>query len=574
MEATNFLLLNGFNKRDADHLMNLSSDTDLVNSIARQGAFDNVKDVRKFIKAVPVLKANPFDKSEHGEVIDNIYGVRRAIAQCLSDRASTMSEEDKGVLQLKIADSKRYSFAAWALWEKNKNKLYLPCNVVFAYIYRWKFDPKEFFKHIHKHPAMKNMVTTRDLHDCERTIESFLTNASCLGLRSEDSDKLDCVQNAAVRMVLTAPYSAIQGGAGVGKTTTVSHLVNQIASQANVVCLAFTHKAKGCIKEKLGNADIQVSTIHSFIMSNKNTALERLFLLIDESSMVDIELLADLAKLVKTQCAHSKYQVVFVGDEQQLPAIGRGEFFRQFVTSTLDSTSTNVAVLKKCYRTDNMDLFGGYQAIREGRVPDSTENFKVIYCDSDKSVNSRLGSIINATDPKELKQIQFIAWQNKDVFKINAWVQERLVKTGNVGPGNWRGFFKNDRVIYKGDNKDGLTNAMIGHVDEVGYENGVPKSINVKWENQSPNTTFAKDISKDLYLAYCITAHSSQGSEYGKVVVPCFDVDKMMKCQDRRWFYTAVTRAKQKVLVIATTNLQDFIQKDLTAIAPSDITFP
>jgi len=359
----------GIDRRDAERLVLSCKDQILLNRVAVSGAFADVTSPYVFVKALPVLKTNVYEKKEYGEDVDCLYSVRKKVAGCIdalnlpavpvpvaavtvADPVVPNTAPNAPVVTDVVAnaaiavpntetapvaepaapgrDAAEYSFAAWALWQKNKSKMYLPCNVVFAYCYRWKLDSKEMLKHLRRHDVSKNMVTTNDLYECERTIDAFLRKATASAkLTCKDSDALDAVQNRAVRLSLASPVSAIQGGAGVGKTTTVSHLVNEVASQTSVVCLAFTHKAKRCIRQKLQNDDVRVSTIHSFVQSNKGagvTQYERLFLLLDETSMIDVELLADLAKTVLAKC--DGYQVCFVGDEQQLQPIGRGEFFR------------------------------------------------------------------------------------------------------------------------------------------------------------------------------------------------------------------------------------------------------
>lgn len=557
--AVSYFLSRGLQRQEAERLTLLFGDLDLVSRAATSGVLNHVKDHKKFIKALTTLTVNPYEKKYFGEDLDDMYIARYKLASCLAARAQELSD-DPTVKLPPTADeeTRRHDFAAWALWEKAKSKMYISVSQVFGYCYRWGLNPKAM--PLHHHPDKKNMVTTWELHDCERTIEAFLAKASTLGLKCGPGACLDSVQNAAIQRTLRSPFSVILGGAGVGKTSTISHLVNEVASHATVTCVAFTHKAKRCIKDKLGNDDVQVSTIHSFIQSSKAVQLSRLFLIIDETSMLDIELLAELASVV-LRC--DGYQVCFVGDDKQLPPIGRGEFFRQLVTH-----GTGVSTLSKCYRTERPDMFSAYQAIREGRMPESSDNFKVTYvpddADAQRSINAKVGALINSGGADNA---QFICWQNRDVFKINTWAQERRLKIGRIGPESWKGFYKNDKVIYKGENKEKLTNSMTGQVVEMVQTGG----IIVKWEDDT-FTRFVKDCSKELYLAYCFTVHSAQGSEYDTVIVPVYDVDKMAKMLDRRFIYTATTRAKNSVVVVATEGIKAYVTKDLSAAPLSDLT--
>jgi hypothetical protein len=540
--------------------------------------FPHVVDVRKFLKSFDLMRVNPYEKKEFGEKPEFAYRVRERFAEVLVESLSASLEQSKrppgpgeaqdttevssrlekelGALEERTTDVNRLGFAAWTLWQRHATRLYMPVNMLFAYCYKWRIDTKAFMKVLHRHSTQTTMYTTRDLHECERIVGTFLHTATELGLSARNNPGLDAVQNAAIGTALGSSFSALQGSAGCGKTTTVAHLVNEVASQCDIICLAFTHKAKRCIRSKLDNNTVQVSTIHSFVKANKaGSELDRLFILLDETSMVDLELMADLARTV-VACCKSGYQLSFVGDEGQLPPIGRGEFFRQLV----GTRGANVSTLQKCYRVDRPDMFAAYQSVREGVLPRGTPNFEVHIVPDDDAVGATVGRIIRGSD---VERTQFIAWMNRDVKIINDWVQDKLFREGKLGPAKWLTFFLHDRVIYRGENKGALTNAMIGCVVEIKSELGHPRGMTVEWEDRS-RTTFSK-MARDVFLAYCITAHSSQGSEYERVVVACFDVAKMARSLDRRFFYTAITRAKNHVVVVGTEDLKAYVAREIAA---------
>lgn len=540
-----YLSEKGKDAREIARIIGLTSDTELLNKCAAGQVLDHVNDIRAFVKGLSTLKDKPFCKVDYGEDMDNAYYVRSALASCLD-----------------IVDTDRMlDYTAWALWQKHKCKMYISSSTAYGYCHRLQLDPKSFFKFVHRHRGLDNvlshMVTHKDLYYCEESIMTFLRNVTNLGLTVPLNDSLDKHQNDAIQCISKTSRSALQGSAGCGKTTSIAHLVNHICRQTNVVCLAFTHKAKRCIKQKLNNEEIQVSTIHSFIHGTRNgPPIDEMFLLVDECSMLDIELLAELCSTVIAKC--QRYQVCFVGDDQQLPPIGRGEFFREYITEN----DYGINRLTKCYRTDRPDLFAAFEKIRNGEMPASTDNFEVISCGK-MSLDFHVKRIIDM-GVADHTNVQFIAWQNKDVFKINQWVQARRLQMGLIGPQVWRGFYKEDRVIYKGENKDGLTNAMVGRVEDIPSTGGV----RVRWEDNT-STLFTKDVAMTLFLGYCFTAHSSQGSEYNTAIVPVYDVEKMRKCLDRRWFYTAVTRAQTKAIVIASDGIQDYVGRPLAPLPHS-----
>lgn len=531
---------------------------------------DHIVDWKKFIKSLTVLKGNPYVKDDKGEDPTQYIRVRDQIV-------SILPTQDKEKIASNI-DARRYAFAAWSLWNQpaNKSKMYMPVATIVTYCNKQSLDIDEFYKNVRKHPhGVKGVLLSADLADAEAIIQKFLENAEASAITPPMYKELDTVQNNTIRSMLASRFGALQGGAGVGKTTTVGRLIDSIIKTPNlqeqshntpttasspptVFCLAFTHKAKRCIMEKLAdmqiaNDYIRVSTIHSFIATytRQDAIIPKCYILVDESSMIDIELLASLAEVVASKC--SFYQLGFVGDIMQLPPITRGEFFRHLVTSK----GRHVNELHKCYRTDKPDLFDAYQAIRQGKLPLTSENFKVVTVDSDKDINSQVGKLIYLNFATLQSSTQFIAWQNKDVYKINQWVQAALLKQHKIGPTSYKTFYKGDKVIYRGENTKTLTNAMIGRVTETSA-----RSMSVQWED-GLTTQVTHETVKNINLAYALTVHCLQGSECDNVIIACYEVEKMKYCLDRRFLYTGVSRGKQHVTVITTPNIESFLSEPI-----------
>jgi AAA domain/UvrD-like helicase C-terminal domain len=421
--------------------------------------------------------------------------------------------------------------------------------------------------------------------------------------------RLDTSQIEAITTALKEPVSCIVGGAGVGKTTTLATLVSKIPKQTEVFCMAFTHKARRCMAHKLAAAagrHINVSTIHSFVaqckkaqqdtnnnyMTNKSNKLLRVLgsgsngtsmghspalIIIDEASMVDVELFAELAwAVLSSPCKPLQYQLCLVGDDGQLPPIGRGEIFRQIVEGKgLLTLQASVSRLTTCHRTEAVALFEACQGIRHGQlVPAPTTStstststsWELHIVANDDAITNMVAETIASFCDEEYNAIQYIAWQNKDVRRINGWVQGELLQRAAIGPNGWRfgaiTFYTGDRVIYGGDNQPDidLSNSMTGIVVQA-----ASSGMTVSWDNGASSALRSSSpLVKDISLAYCITVHKSQGSEYDVVVIPCFESFKMMNCLDRRWLYTAATRAKQRAIIIATAQLKKFVEQRVT----------
>jgi hypothetical protein len=510
------------------------TDESIVSSILNAGQYSNILNFDTFVKNSKKLHEDPWIKIDCGEKPNEAFYIRKTIL-------NTLSDTEKLSIKTKCED-----FCAWNLWQINRSSLWMSYSKAMIHCNKYKLEPKEFFKYIRKHRVDPKKCLYFKLFDDLSDIERCIAGAVTLPYKLKHGTTLDAIQNHAVEVMCKEPVCYLQGSAGVGKTTTTSEMISNVESQ--IACLAFTHKAKRCLASKIESAGlghkVETLTIHAFI--NKYMKPEVFppptVIIIDECSMIDIELLADLARVLILKFTNG-YSIKLVGDKEQLPPIGRGEFFRERVNK-----QNNVVELVKCYRTDKPDLFKAYQSIRNGQLPITSENVNIIFCKDDKDINSKVGALINKESEK-----QFIAWQNKDVWKINKWIQDKHLKTGKIGPTFWKSFFKGDEIVYCGENTELITNAMTGVVIDC-----LPKGLRIEWET---NEVTIIDNENSIALKYCITVHKSQGSEYNEVVVPCYDASKMAKCLDRRWLYTAVTRGKNKVTIVCTESINELLQK-------------
>jgi exodeoxyribonuclease V alpha subunit len=435
------------------------------------------------------------------------------------------------------------------------------------------------------------MWTSVEIAGQEYEISEFLRGARVVcedpGTgKGSAAGELDAEQLDALRTCMLAGASAIAGGAGVGKTTVVQELVRRVLDTPNafleVVACALTHKAKKVLSGRLpAHARLRVSTIHSLLAKKaqgvKNTKKTSdntsLFLVVDEASMLDYELLAGLAETAKE---YKQYQVCFVGDHAQLPPIGRGEFFRRVVEGRPASPTVRVAVLQRCYRVSGgmTRLLDAASHVRDGLgLPSAAPEagWQFVETASDAEAMEVVRSMVSAMTKADVDATQIIAWQNADVQRVNEFVQGHLVSIGALGAARDRGqrFLPGDRVVYVGENQPGgVTNATAGVVASV----STPDTVEVLFEDGQKKTIVgARELQKQLVLAYCSTVHKAQGSEYRRVIVPCFEVAKMKSVLDRRWLYTAMTRAREDVVLIGTRALLDFVTSPIKAAPETGI---
>jgi hypothetical protein len=481
--------------------------------------------MKRLLLSVDKLRANPYARERLGESEEDPVRARDWMRALLGQPES---------------DAERRRFCAWMVFERRKSEVYVTRDIAMAMSRAWGCDPGDALV---PHPTRAGVVTCLDLHFAQLSVRRLVTGAVavCEGVELAPGGVLDAAQRAVADGIMATPFAALQGPAGTGKTTVLSAImVAAVSEGTDVRCLAPTHKAKNNLKLKIP-ATVPCSTIHSFV-KRKPAALPPTFFVIDEGSMVDLELLSEFATIVMRDC--ERWQVVIAGDVGQLEPVGRGECFRRAVDQL--GASGELFALDKCYRTSFETLFAAQASIRNGRVPAPAEGVvDVPTLGSDKAVWDEVRRLVSAHGG----DVQYIAWQNAHCSTINGIVQQKA-----QGKAVCMAFEKGDRVVYVGANKpnDGMTNAMTGSVRSTTRN---MRSASVFWEDGVARTVRADD----LQLAYCITVHKAQGSEFADVCVVALALDSMKRSLDRRWLYTAGTRAKDRLRILAPPGLDDIV---------------
>lgn len=625
-----------------------------------------IEDRKRFFEGLKELNAAPLLQKQFGEAVSGIYGVRLRLREAAraDSPAFIPNRTPPPPPPHPMNDNEEFGFACWCLWQQYSTRVYLHSDVVKTFARRWDIDVADLFHYLIPHATARGYFTSPQLRRMELSIRDCMRHASVVcpvqvqvdpdSVQDQDPDqvdpasdqKLDAIQQRIAAECMASGVSYIVGGAGVGKTTLLAHMIDSIRNAATVstavkvVCMAFTHKARRCLQGKFAHvpalrqscddASVAVCTIHSYLYTLKRM-LSDLFdqatlhacgisivdaragkhddacarwskadqqqqqqhrhdhlYVIDEASMVDMELLGQLAHIVnacRQMIPTFRYQFCIVGDDGQLPPIDRGEFFREIV----EAGGSHVHRLTKCYRTNAVELFDACSGIRAGRLELGTgggESWAVEMCADDDDIDAKLDAIIadNCRDEATARATQYIAWQNKDVRRINKRVQQELAQRGFVGPAKftcgYQLFFVGDRVVYGGEPQAdlNLSNAMTGTVVStvVGSTANSAVGIVVRWDADDVTDTtlrYNSGVLKDLWLAYCMTVHKSQGSEYAQVVVPCFECAKMNRCLDRRWLYTAATRAKERTVVLCTQDIDAFVRKPCAPVPLSGLSF-
>ena len=371
--------------------------------------------------------------------------------------------------------------------------------------------------------------------------------------------KYNTEQINAIKKSINNSVLIITGGPGSGKTTIIKGIIETYKeinklSYTNlldeVALLAPTGRAAKRMSEV---SSYPASTIHSFLKwqkeSNKFLVNEyhkskAKLLIIDETSMIDVSLMASLLKGVSV---HTK--IILIGDDHQLPSVGPGDMLHNLI----DSEVIDVIELKNIYRQSS-----------KSKIIDLAYNIRNMNIDESIFNNSPDLSFINCSEKDIINHIKELAITYKDlsykdfqilipmykgingIDNINNKIQELYnPKTNNneivIGETIFR---ENDKVICLTNQIDeDIYNGDIGIIEEV---NNIKKELLIDFDGIKCRIT--KSNFKDIKLAYAISIHKAQGSEFNTVVIPiCRAYSKMLY---QKLIYTAVTRAKQNLFLI------------------------
>lgn len=375
-------------------------------------------------------------------------------------------------------------------------------------------------------------------------------------------------QREGVRQALLSKVSILTGGPGTGKTTCLRALVDILkAKKARVHLAAPTGRAAQRLAEATGGF---ASTIHRLLKFdpsrgaftvNESDPLATDFLIVDESSMLDSRLAAALVQAIPVR-AH----LVLVGDTDQLPSVGAGNVLKDLIAaSPVACSGFPVTRLEVVYRQKGQGaIVTAAHAINEGRaqlppavsevseIPAWSELCFVQATDTEDCVD-KVCRICTEYIPTHchwldrVADVQILAPMHKGVAgvaNLNARLQQALngaARGLRTLSGEYRA---GDKVIQLRNNYDkGIFNGDIGKVLAVDPGEG---SIRVDFDGSEHE--FARADFGNMGLAYAISIHKSQGSEYPVVVLPIMKAHFMML--QRNLLYTGLTRGKKKVFIV------------------------
>jgi len=369
-------------------------------------------------------------------------------------------------------------------------------------------------------------------------------------------------QSEAVRRALSEKVVVITGGPGVGKTTIVRGIVAILAKKGLRVALAApTGRAAKRLSEATG---MPASTLHRLLQwqpaeaafgCNADNPLEVDLLVVDESSMLDTRLCADLVAALPPAC-----RLILVGDVDQLPSVGPGAVLKDILASGVIPSvrlteifrqAASSLIVTNAHRIHDGEVPDFGQAPGEGGSSADARDFFFLEEDDAAAAANLVRDLVVSRLPKRYgvlpSDIQVLAPMHRGELgagRLNQLLQEALTAgAASVERGD-RIYRVGDKVMQlRNDYEKDVFNGDLGRITAVDAEE---RTLTVAFEERP--VVYESDEWDQIALAYAMTVHKSQGSEYPVVVIPLHTQHFVML--QRNLLYTAVTRGKRLVVLV------------------------
>ena len=394
------------------------------------------------------------------------------------------------------------------------------------------------------------------------------------------SIKLSEIQIDAIKSCFEENISIITGGPGTGKTTIINTISKIfIENGYNISLCAPTGRAAKRIEE---TTRIEAKTIHrmlGYIPSsyddighfeyNEDNPLDTDVIIIDEMSMVDLVLFEKLLRGIK-----DNIKLIIVGDVDQLPSVGAGNVLKDLINSNKIKYTKLIDIFRQ---SENSNIIVNAHKINNGQEPilnEKNSDFFFLNTDAPSITRNVVVDLISRRLPKAYgydysKDIQILTQSRKGicgVFELNKLLQDILnpktETSDEILVGN-KLFRVNDKVMQtknnynlsfiddEGEENFGVYNGDMGHIIFIDKSSN---KLTVEMDDKRLIEYSLEDLD-NLELAYAITIHKSQGSEFKSVIIPMFDGYKLL--QTRNLLYTAITRAKENIVLVGDKNVMN-----------------
>ncbi len=534
-----------------------------------------------------VLRENPY------RMADDIPGVGFKIADEIAVRVGIHSDSDfrirSGMLYVlqKAAGNGHVCLPLDILHRELSALLLIDINNIEDHLMEMIIDKKIIVKNVDD----VKMVYARMYFNMEQStahmlkdlnVEFKVNEAACLdrihNIEKRSNIALEDEQRSAVMESLKKGVLIVTGGPGTGKTTTINTIIKYFEAEGQEVLLAApTGRAAKRMTETTGK---EAKTIHRLLemngapeenekvrfMRDEDNPLEADVIIVDEMSMVDISLMYSLLKAITTGT-----RLILVGDVNQLPSVGPGNVLSDIIRSE----TFTVVKLNKIFRQAAMsDIVVNAHKINSGEyvsLESRSKDFLFIKRAMPDMIISAIITLIKEKLPSyvnaDVFDIQVLAPARKGalgVERLNVILQQylnppdRSKREHEMAGGIFR---EGDKVMQTKNNYQlewkikgnygtiveqgvGVFNGDMGIIREI---NSFASNMTVEFD-EGRTVIYTFEQLEELELAYAVTIHKSQGSEYPAVVMPMFTGPKML--MNRNLLYTAVTRAKHCVCLV------------------------
>ncbi|QAT38997.1 ATP-dependent RecD-like DNA helicase [Clostridium sp. JN-9] len=384
-------------------------------------------------------------------------------------------------------------------------------------------------------------------------------------------------QKEAIKGAMENGVEIITGGPGTGKTTIINCITEIFEKYSLTVMMAApTGRAAKRMTETTGR---EAKTIHRLLEMGINeqendmlfnrgeeSPLECDVVIVDEASMIDITLMNNLLRAISLGT-----RLIIVGDVDQLPSVGPGNVLRDLI----ESNCVKVVRLKDIFRQSEKSMITlNAHKINNGEMPvlnEKDKDFYFIRCEEQNKIMDTLIQLIDKRLPKFNKNwnkrsdIQILSPMRKGILgvtNLNKMLQsvlnppdklkdekevrdiifrvgDKVMQTKNNYSLKWT------RISGSGENEGlGIFNGDVGFIEEINHDNN---TVSIIFDDER-RVIYDNIYLDEIDLAYAITIHKSQGSEFPVVIMPIFNGPPLL--MNRNLFYTGITRAKKLVVLV------------------------
>ncbi|MBZ0156207.1 MAG: ATP-dependent RecD-like DNA helicase [Alphaproteobacteria bacterium] len=397
------------------------------------------------------------------------------------------------------------------------------------------------------------------LRNADKALRPFAADKALAWVQGELGITLAENQAKAVQEALRHKVMVITGGPGTGKTTIIKSIVKIYGRLGQKILLAApTGRASKRMTEATG---LEAKTLHRLLefspqeggfKRNEQNPLEVDLIVIDETSMVDTILMHHFLKAVPIRAT-----VLLVGDVDQLPSVGAGNVLKDVIASGVIPTVT----LNEIFRQSKESLIiVNAHRVNKGEMPHlrfeagTSPDFYFFEVEEPEKILDKVIDLCAERIPRKfgyspVRDIQVLTAMHRGIIgagTLNAELQKTLNPSADELARGSRIFRKGDKVMQTVNNYDkDVFNGDIGIITKIDRE---MQEITVDYDGKTAGYDY-NDLD-ELVLAYAISVHKSQGSEYPAVVMPVHTQHYMLL--QRNLLYTGITRGKRLVVLVGT----------------------